>query len=381
MFNQKLIRLILCIFIFNIFILRTSFAQESVEDTRRELEKIQEKLRIVQSKIDALDKQEKGVLNRIDAYEEKISLSKKLIKSLDQAQKNKTKEIQTLGTKISETQSQIINRRSDLEKLLINYYKFKRIYPLEAILSEKSLAGAYRKSVYLRIAAQENKEQIQQFSVLKQDLQLQQKQLIAANNELVRLKQLRENERNDLKVLQETEKKILSKVKSEKDESLTLEQELNAAAKKLEKLIADLEARRRERKLAPGTHYLEIMKGKLPWPYYGDVVSYFGSKEDPKYKTKVKNTGIDIKCPNEANIQAIAPGRIVYADRFMGYGNLIILDHSDGFYSLYSNLSEMTGTVGTNVQQSDVIGKSKDILHFELRVEGKPVDPLNWLSR
>jgi septal ring factor EnvC (AmiA/AmiB activator) len=379
--NPKNIHELLFILSLSLFIFCPSFAQENVESSKQELEKIQEKLKVVQVKIDALDKQEKGVLNRIDAYEEKITLTKQLIKSLGQAQKNKTKEIQSLNAKIDETQNQITNHRSDLEKLLINFYKYKRIYPLEAILSEKTMAGAYRKSVYLRIAAEQNTNQIQQFYALQKDLRLQQTQLIAATNELARLKQLRENERSDLKDLQDSEKKILTKVHTEKDENITLQQELSAAAKKLEKLIADLEARRRERKLAPGTHYLEIMKGKLPWPYDGQVVSYFGSQEDPKYKTKVNNTGIDIKCPSDADIQAIAPGRIVYADRFMGYGNMIILDHSDGFYSLYSNLSEMTSSVGTNVQQGDVIGKSKDILHFELRVEGKPVNPLNWLSQ
>ena len=222
---------------------------------------------------------------------------------------------------------------------------------------------------------------IKEFSGLKQNLEFQQKKLITANLQLAQYKQQREQERNNLDNLQGVENKILGKVRNEKTQNLTMEEELKAAAAKLEKLITELEMRRRERKLAPGTHYLEIMKGKLPWPYYGEVVARFGTKEDPKYNTKIKNTGIDIKTPNNAGIKAIAKGRVVYADRFMGYGNMIILDHSDGFYSLYSNLSEMDCSVGTNVEQADIIGNSKDILHFELRSEGKPVDPQLWLSR
>jgi murein DD-endopeptidase MepM/ murein hydrolase activator NlpD len=64
----------------------------------------------------------------------------------------------------------------------------------------------------------------------------------------------------------------------------------------------------------------------------------------------------------------------------MGYGNMVILDHGDGYYSLYSNLSDMSATVGEDVEQSEVVGSSTDILHFELRSEGKPVDPLLWLN-
>jgi septal ring factor EnvC (AmiA/AmiB activator) len=364
-----------------LFIYALTFAQENIESSRRELEKTQEKLRAVQSKIDDLGKEEKGVLKRIEAYDEKIVLSKKYIQDLTKAQKLKQNEINIVSGQIRTTQSQIIARQIDLEKMLVNYYKEQRIYPIEVLLSNKSMADVYKKSVYLRVIAQDRKRMIKEFSGFKQNLEFQQKKLITANLQLAQYKQQREQERNNLNNLQGVENKILGKVRNEKTQNLTMEEELKAAAAKLEKLITELETRRRERKLAPDTHYLEIMKGKLPWPYYGEVVARFGTKEDPKYNTKIKNTGIDIKTPNNAGIKAIAKGRVVYADRFMGYGNMIILDHSDGFYSLYSNLSEMDCSVGTNVEQADIIGNSKDILHFELRSEGKPVDPQLWLSR
>lgn len=354
--------------------------QDNIESSRRELEKTQEKLRAVQVKIDALDKEEKGVLKRIEAYDEKIVLTKKYINELTKGQKIKQSEIIMVSNQIHTTQGQISARQHDLEKLLINFYKERRIFPIEVLLSDKSMADVYKKSVYLRIVAQDRKRMIKEFSSLKQNLVLQQKQLIAANLQLIQYKQKREQEKNNLKDLQSLENKVLNKVRSEKTQNLTLENELKEAATKLEKLITELESRRRERKLAPGTHYLEIMKGKLPWPYYGEVVARFGTKQDPKYNTKIRNAGIDIKTPNNANIKAIAKGRVVYADRFMGYGNLIIVDHSEGYYSLYSNLSEMICNVGANVEQGELIGNSKDILHFELRSEGKPVDPLIWLS-
>lgn len=364
-----------------VFLVLISFGEENIEDNRKELEKTQEKIRAIQVKINTLDKQESGVLTRIDAYEEKINLTQKLVRDLDKAKKNKSKEITDVNRKINETQNTINRGRNNLEKILVNFYKMKRIYPLEVLLSEKSIGQIYQKSVYLRIIGKDFQSQIKKYRELKKDLQFQQNQLIAAERELARLKQQREAERNNLRDAQELEKKILSKVRNEKTESQKLETELKAAAAKLEKLIANLEKQRRERRLAPGTHYLEIMKGKLPWPYYGDVIAHFGSQEDPKYKTKIKNTGIDIKCPNNANIKAIANGRVVYADRFMGYGNMVILDHNDGYYTLYSNLSEMTCSVGANISQGEVVGKSRDIFHFELRCEGKSVDPLLWLSR
>ncbi len=360
----------------NIFL----FAQESIESTRRELEKTQEQLRTVQDKIDALDKQEKGVLNRIDAYDEKINLTKKYIRELNRAQQAKKNEIITVTSQIKSTQGQIIARQSDLEKLLVNYYKEERTLPVELFLSNKSIADVYKKFIYLRIIAQDRENLIKQFRVMKQDLESQQAQLIAANLQLVQYKQKREDEQSDLKVSQSMEAKILDKVRTQKSQSQTMEDELKTAAAKLENLITQLEQQRRVRKLAPGTHYLEIMKGKLPWPYYGTVVARFGTKQDPKYNTKIRNSGIDIQTPKGADIKAIAQGRVVYADRFMGYGNMVILDHGDGYYSLYSNLSDMSASVGANIEQGEIVGSSTAILHFELRSEGKPVDPLLWLN-
>ncbi len=357
------------------------FAEQNIEDSRKELEKTQERIKAIQAKIDVLDKQESGVLNKIDAFEEKINLTQKLVRNLDQAQKSKSREITNVNRKINETQTTIIRGRSNLEKILVGYYKMKRIYPLEVLLSQKSIGQVYQKSVYLRIIGRDFQSQIKKYNRLKKDFELQQNQLIAAEKELLRLKNQRESERNNLRDAQALEKKILSKVRNEKTENKKMENDLKNAAAKLEKLIAGLEKQRRERKLAPGTHYLEIMKGKLPWPYYGEVIAHFGSQIDPKYKTKINNTGIDIKTPVDANIKAIANGKIVYADRFMGYGNMTIIDHNEGYYSLYSNLSELVGSVGMTVTQGEVVGKSRESLHFELRCEGRSVDPLLWLSR
>jgi septal ring factor EnvC (AmiA/AmiB activator) len=379
MINKKLLTVIVIV-MFGLIAFKI-WAQENIDQSRKELEKIQEQLRSVQAKINNLEKEETGVLKRIDAYDEKIDLTKKLVLQLETSRKTKETEIARVSQQIQTTEKNIKNRSSDLENLLVSLYKTNQILPLEMLISEKSFAQLYQKAVYIRIIAQDRKSRIQEFKQLKDNLDLQYKQLTAAKQELQRLKNEREKERKNLADLQTLEKKVLNKVKTEKTQNISLEQELKTAAAKLEKLIADLEAKRRARKLPPGTHYLEIMKGKLPWPYNGQVISIFGSKEDPKYKTTVKNTGIDIKTPANANIKAIANGRIVYADRFMGYGNMLILDHSDGYYSLYSNLSEFTGSVGMNMQQGEVVGKSKDILHFELRCEGKSVDPLLWLSR
>jgi murein DD-endopeptidase MepM/ murein hydrolase activator NlpD len=107
----------------------------------------------------------------------------------------------------------------------------------------------------------------------------------------------------------------------------------------------------------------------------------------PKYNTTTKNNGIDINGRYGDNVFAVAPGKVAYADRFMGYGNLVLIDHLDGYYSLYGHLSEILVRVGDEVSVGRIIGRvgesgslSGPMLHFELRKNGKPVDPVAYLK-
>jgi septal ring factor EnvC (AmiA/AmiB activator) len=103
-------------------------------------------------------------------------------------------------------------------------------------------------------------------------------------------------------------------------------------------------------------------RGVLPWPAQGQVVTRFGTVVDPKYGTVTKSTGIDIATREGSLVLAVDSGKVSFADIFMGYGRMVILDHGKRVHSIYSRLA-----------------LSGDTLHFEFRVGGKSVDPMEWL--
>jgi septal ring factor EnvC (AmiA/AmiB activator) len=131
---------------------------------------------------------------------------------------------------------------------------------------------------------------------------------------------------------------------------------------------------------APKTRALtDPRKGKLPWPVSGTVASFFGTQVDPKYKTVTRNSGIDILAAAGADVVAVDSGKVSFADQFMGYGKMVILDHGNRSHSIYSKLADMKVRVGDVVRKGGVVGAAADTLHFEFRVAGKSVDPLEWL--
>jgi len=119
--------------------------------------------------------------------------------------------------------------------------------------------------------------------------------------------------------------------------------------------------------------------GTLPWPVQGQVVTQFGTIVDPKYGTVTKSLGIDIATKSGSPVVAVDSGKVSFADIFIGYGRMVILDHGNRCHSIYSRLSDVRVKVGATVARGSTIALSGDTLHFEFRVGGKSVDPLEWL--
>jgi septal ring factor EnvC (AmiA/AmiB activator) len=130
-------------------------------------------------------------------------------------------------------------------------------------------------------------------------------------------------------------------------------------------------------------------RGRLPWPIEGRVITAFGFERNPNFKTVVMNQGVEISPgPGKSLILAVHPGKVVYADYFQGYGNLLIVDHGMTYYTLYGHCAEFLAAVGDMVQAGQplaVVGDTGSLkgecLYFEIRYKTKALDPLQWLSR
>jgi len=128
--------------------------------------------------------------------------------------------------------------------------------------------------------------------------------------------------------------------------------------------------------------------GYLCMPVKGRILSKFGTRTDEEDKTFTFQTGIDIKVDLGEPVKSVFRGEILYADWLKGYGNLIIVNHGDNYYTLYAHVGELFKKKGDVVADREVIATAGDTgavrgtyLHFEVRHHGKPVDPLKWLRK
>ncbi|WP_084066681.1 murein hydrolase activator EnvC family protein [Desulfocicer vacuolatum] len=129
-------------------------------------------------------------------------------------------------------------------------------------------------------------------------------------------------------------------------------------------------------------------RGRLPMPVDGHILSKFGTRIDEDDKTFTFQTGVDIRVDMGEPVKSVFRGEILYADWLKGYGNLIIINHGDNYYTLYAHVEELFKQKGDVVEDREVIATAGDTgtvrgpyLHFEVRHHDKPMDPLKWLKK
>jgi murein DD-endopeptidase MepM/ murein hydrolase activator NlpD len=156
--------------------------------------------------------------------------------------------------------------------------------------------------------------------------------------------------------------------------------------RKLGALVASLSpAPPRDARPADGA--FAALRGRLVRPADGPIVAGFGRIVDARFNTVTSHPGVDIRAPQGSPVRAVAAGRVVHAGWFRGYGNLVIVDHGDGYHTLVAHLASMSTAVGEEVVAGTVLGSAGDAgalgadgVYFEIRERQKPVDPAGWLA-
>lgn len=130
------------------------------------------------------------------------------------------------------------------------------------------------------------------------------------------------------------------------------------------------------------------LKGRLILPVKGKIVSRFGPSQSGDYNSFTFQSGIDIKVERGEPVRSVFKGEVIFAEWLKGYGNLLIIDHGENYYTLYAHVQEFFKDKGEQVDTGEVIATAGDTgsikglcLHFELRHHGKAVDPLKWLQK
>jgi len=348
-------------------------------------------------RIQSEDRKEKSSARKVSNLSEEISLLQRLVKEIK-------KEEKLLVADISRTESQIFKSEIELDTLRTRYarrinkiYKKGQLTNLEKIFSSTSWRQAIYRSKYLKIIAEIDQNTHDTIKSLLVEIGKQKINLEAALRKKRRLKRDRSQTLTLVQNKKRKEQRALVKIRqSQKDLKIFLT-EKQAGVKQLENIITKIrddinrferEARIRQQQQALQSKEFPKLKGQLEWPAKGRVITKFGRQWNPKLKTTTENPGIDIKGKPGSEIRTVLGGVVTTITFIRGFGTTIIIDHGNGFYTVYSHVTKVETNEDSQVRGGDVIaymGDSSSIngaqLHFEIWGQGKKLDPEKWLKK
>jgi len=375
---------IVSLFLF-VFALAFSGAVFSAQSDQQEarLKSLKGEISQLSSKIDEDKKSRKTLINELARSERQIGRLGQNIHQLQVSIEKLDQELNDLDRQKSQQQRALDFHRQKLRALMQSAYVTGRQERLKLFLNQQDPVLMNRILTYYDFF---NEERIAQIEVGKQLIsQIQQ------TEEKINLKKrtlddsyLEKNQQlESLHQARQTRSALVAKLDADiLDKSATLQQlKDNAAA--LQQILVDLQRQEKIRQQNRSKPFKQL-KGRLPWPSKGYLSKFFGS---PK-AGGVNWDGVFISAPEGKQVAAIHYGQVVYSDWLRGYGLLMIIDHGDGFMSLYGHNQSLFKEVGESIDAGEpiaLIGKSggqKNAgLYFSIRKDGKPTNPKKWCKK
>jgi septal ring factor EnvC (AmiA/AmiB activator) len=306
--------------------------------------------------------------------------------TLEQVRRQRAERAQrrvALANEKAERQRALAGERAALSGQLRAAYLIGKEEPLKLLLNQKDPARAGRIFAYYSYFGRARADQIARITENVRQIESLQSALEAEDRELAALEERRRTELARLDAAREKRGAVLASLKSESRSRVRTLARLKRQKSGLEKLLRDLKrAIEKYPSINPNDAFARL-RGTLTWPVNGQLTARFGETR----AGGIKWDGVVVATERGSNVRAISSGRVIYADWLPGLGLLAIVDHGEGYLSLYGYNDRLYKSVGERVSAGEAIaaagdsgGRSRPELYFEIRKGGKPVDPRPWFK-
>ncbi|MFH1613436.1 MAG: peptidoglycan DD-metalloendopeptidase family protein [bacterium] len=379
--NKKLVMLIIFLILqFSFFKVFSNNSSDDLKKNNMEKElKTQKEEILKQKKIIQKLRQEETTTKKI--FETKKKIENKIESNLKKYSieiKKTKKEIEKINIKIDEQTQGIIFLENILNKHIIKISKQRKEKEEPILISYQKTIDSMRLQKFNKLIVKENIFSLNNFVEQKKIYDFQKTEKEITKNKTTKLESQYSVKNQDIK----KQKKILNEqlivFKKEKEKIGNVIKKSEIEISKLEKLLSNL--RKKREPVFSEKSYFGRHQGKLAWPVLGEIINTGNSYVDYK--------GIFIDSQSEKNVCCICEGEIIFAESFKGYGNLIIIDHGNGYYSLYGYVSKILVKVGQKISKKQIIANTgiipqikKNGLYFEIRKDGISIPFSEWLEK
>jgi septal ring factor EnvC (AmiA/AmiB activator) len=360
-----------------------------------ELKALRARLEQLKQEIARSEGSRSAAVDALKSSEVAISEASRRLQALAAERKEVEARLAALATEMEQAEQRLGSQLALAARLAYQHYtRSGTTGPIEILLRSEDLNALARDRVYLEYVARARKAALDEVLSDVDTLRSLQQAAVQRQHEIAVIEEQATIERSRLEAERANRNRVLAKLSSEierqRREAGALERDERRLARIVEELARALAARKPSRP-ALGTvpeprtgAAFERLKGRLHPPVRGEIAERFGT---PRADSGLSWRGLFIRAPSGREVKAVAAGRVVFADWLRGFGNLLILDHGDGFMSLYGNNESLMIQLGDAVRGGDTVatvgssgGNEATGLYFELRYQGRPFDPSAWLN-
>ena len=362
------------------------------DDTRgRPTDTLSQELEQSQQKVASYSKAESAVINALDETEQALNKARKKVIQLSAELEALALRMDALEKQYHEIEQRAVRNETYVAGRLAALYKLSWLGKFNVLASAESMFDFFANKRTLEHILAHDETVLADLAKDKADMQALLAQLAARRDEKQTASKDLAQRIETMKIEQVKRESLLKEVRGKKSLQLAAIDALKASLRDLDQTVAAFQSepqpipsvipRVKEKPFAE-------LKGLLMMPVKGKIVSFFGYYKDSRFNVTTFQSGINIKADRGEPIRAVYSGKTLFSDWFKGFGNMIIIDHGDHYYTVYAHLEEQFKTKGDPVEAGEVIATVGDTgsltgagLHFEVRHHGKPMNPLGWIKK
>jgi septal ring factor EnvC (AmiA/AmiB activator) len=371
-------KILIAILVAAIFLPSPSWAQgkkdleKAIQKKKGDLTEVEKELTEKKKEVKKKWWEEKRITDALDKSERQLDQKKKELRELDAEMKALEQRVARQEQEIARLETSLVVLGEMFQSRVRAMYKLQRVGVVRVLFSAEDYSDALRRYKAFQLVVGNDLKLLEAYQQGIAEEKNRKQDLMAEKAALAKKREEVEAKRGEVEREMRKKAILLAAVQNERATSEKAIAELKEREKALRSLIQQLTIKAAALK----TTGFRALRGKLPPPVEGNIFS-----------PKGREHGIGIEAPEGAQIQAIYNGRVAYAAWFKGYGNLLVIDHGEGYHSVAAHASRLLKKVGDEVQMGEtvaLVGSTGSIegpmLYFEIRYHGTAVDPLTWLA-
>ncbi len=363
--------------------------KQSLASRRSKLNRLRSEMENYRKRIATEQKKEKQILENLANLDREIDLNYELIAELKKEEKQKLQVVEKIGDELKTKLAELNRLQEIYKKRIVSFYKYGRVRDIELLLSAKSFNQTLAWYKYMKLIADNDRRNFNNILEKKEKIETKKNSL---KNELIAKRRIideKESESEKLKMSSQRRNELLAEVQKNKKMYLDKLRQYELSEKEIQRLIGEQERKRltlENQGIIEPTNFPSL-KGRMIWPTAGQIINHFGRHKHPLWKTVTENIGIDIRAEFGQEVRSIANGVVTAITWQRGRGNIIIVNHLGGYFSVYTHLSQILVQIDQKIEMGQVIGDVGDtgslqgpMLHFEMWKGNQVLNPEEWLG-